>query len=197
MPAKPFNFWPLSIAGFIGVVVLLIVWTVYFALQNPVQRDDSFLASYQEADALINTIQEEQKQFTARYQLAWQGIDSASLSTHLPQAKSHSRAQNIAASFDSLAFPEGFAFRIEPRDGAPLPKVMHIEALLTRPHTKESDQILTFAPDSEFFRSQPVELPAHGRWLIQGAIHYEAENSPDSPKTGYFRFEFFAKDSGA
>ena len=66
MSAKPFNFWPLSIAGFIGVVVLLIVWTVYFALQNPVQRDDSFLASYQEADALINTLQEEQKQFTAR-----------------------------------------------------------------------------------------------------------------------------------
>lgn len=122
MSAKPFNFWPLSIAGFIGVVVLLIVWTVYFALQNPVQRDDSFLASYQEADALINTIQEEQKQFTAHYRLAWQGIDSASLSTNLPQATSHSRAQNIAALFDSLAFPEGFAFRIEPRDGAPLPK---------------------------------------------------------------------------
>lgn len=61
MPAKPFNFWPLSIAGFIGVVVLLIVWTVYFALQNPVQRDDSFLTSYQEADALMNRIQEDQK----------------------------------------------------------------------------------------------------------------------------------------
>lgn len=194
MSAKPFNFWPLSIAGFIGVVVLLIVWTVYFALQNPVQRDDSFLASYQEADALINTIQEEQKQFTEHYQLVWQGIDSTNPSTNLPQAKSHSRAQNIAASFDSLAFPEGFAFRIEPRKGAALPKVVSIEALLTRPHTKENDQILTFAPDSGLFRSQPVELPAHGRWLIQGVIHYEAENSPDSPKTGYFRFEFFAQD---
>lgn len=194
MSAKPFNFWPLSIAGFIGVVVLLIVWTVYFALQNPVQRDDSFLASYQEADALINTIQEEQKQFTAHYRLVWQGIDSTSPSANPPQAASHSRAQNIAASFDSLAFPEGFAFRIEPREGAPLPRVVGIEALLTRPHTKESDQILTFAPDGALLRSQPIELPAHGRWLIQGVIHYEVEDSPASPKTGYFRFEFFAKD---
>lgn len=194
MSAKPFNFWPLSIAGFIGVVVLLIVWTVYFALQNPVQRDDSFLASYQEADALINTIQEEQKQFTARYQLVWQGIDSASLSTNLPQTASHSRAQNITASFDSLAFPEGFAFRIEPRDGALPPKVVNIEALLTRPHTKENDQILTFAQDDILFRSQPIELPAHGRWLIQGVIHYESQDSPAAPKTGYFRFEFFTQD---
>ena len=192
MSAKPFNFWPLSIAGFIGVVILLIVWTVYFALQNPVQRDDSFLTSYQEADALINTIQEEQKQFTALYQLKWQGIDS----TNLPQVKSHSRAQNIAASFDSLHFPEGFAFQIEPRKDTLLPRIMNIEALLTRPHTKENDQILTFAPDSNLYRSQPIELPSYGRWLIQGAIHYEqVEDSSSTPKTGYFRFEFFVRDS--
>lgn len=189
MSAKPFNFWPLSIAGFIGVVILLIVWTVYFALQNPVQRDDSFLASYQEADARINTIQEEQKQFATLYQLKWQGINAP----HLPQSQSYSRGQNITAFFDSLHFPKGFAFHIESREDVSLPKVTHIEALLTRPHTKENDQILTFKPDSNFYRSQPVELPTHGRWLIQGVIHYE--DSFSNSKTGYFRFEFFAQDS--
>lgn len=83
---------------------------------------------------------------------------------------------------------------IEPRADAPLPNITKIEALLTRPHTKENDQTLDFTPNTNkpnLYRSQAIELPAHGRWVIQGIIHYQ--DNQNNPKTGYFRFEFFAE----
>lgn len=188
---QAFNLWPLSIAGLVLVVVVLIIWTVYFALQNPVQNEDSFLITYQEADSLINSIQRDQKEFSTRYILEWQNVDSER-KLNLPP--SHSRSQKIEALFHGLNFSNGFAFVIKPKtSGTGVPDIESIQALLTRPHTKVDDKVLYFEHKGDnFFQTQPVVLPSYGRWLIQGAVNYQ-NKTPDR-KIGYFRFEFFVDE---
>lgn len=63
------NFWPLGIFSFLGVMVFLIIVSIYIALKNPEQEDDSYFSSKKEIDSNINQIIKDQNHFLKKYQL--------------------------------------------------------------------------------------------------------------------------------
>lgn len=63
------NYWPLGIFAFLGVMVCSIILSVYIALKNPAQEDDTYFSSKKEIDSNINQIIKDQNRFSKEYQL--------------------------------------------------------------------------------------------------------------------------------
>ncbi|RAX56877.1 hypothetical protein CCZ01_08020 [Helicobacter monodelphidis] len=164
MDKNQFNVWPIAIVLFVCVVIVLIVVTVQIALKNPVQLEDSFLMSYQEADASINDIQKEQKQFLEHYQVHFE----------LPKQQ-------------SLEFSQGISFVLIQRDNQKkLVDAKILKAILTRPHTSRDDKDLEFYAQNQHYQSEAFILPDYGRWIVQGVLEIDG-------KKGYFKHSFFVE----
>ncbi len=177
------NLWPLGIALFVMIVIGMIVITVTMALKNPVQTENSFLGDYQEIDDSINELQEEQQYFLAHYEIVWLKQNTQEYQFQ------NSRGQQNAAIFQGRSFLEGLCFEIRPKDGSQFLENISIQALLTRPHTKEFDVPLLFTGNNNVFCSESFQLPSFGRWIIRGIITYD-----QGTKKSYFKYNFFVKE---
>lgn len=61
------NYWPLFFIGIFSFTFSMIIWTIYSAVQVPVNEDDTFLKSYQDVDNNFNKIIISNKQFLKNY----------------------------------------------------------------------------------------------------------------------------------
>ncbi|MFA7083424.1 MAG: hypothetical protein WC141_02700 [Arcobacteraceae bacterium] len=61
------NYWPLLFIAIFTFTIYMVFWTVYNAIQTPVQQDDSFLNSYQNVDGNFNEIALSNEQFLEKY----------------------------------------------------------------------------------------------------------------------------------
>ena len=66
---KEMNYWPYAIVGMILTVVILGIWTIKVAVNNPVQLDNSYMMKYQDVDENINEIMAKQKLFNSKYEI--------------------------------------------------------------------------------------------------------------------------------
>ncbi len=61
------NYWPLFFIGIFSFVFAMIVWTVMSASKVPVNKDESFLSSYQYVDNNYNKIVHSNQNFEKKY----------------------------------------------------------------------------------------------------------------------------------
>jgi len=139
---KEMNYWPYAIVGMILTVVILGIWTIKVAINNPVQLDKSYMMSYHEVDDNINEIMAKQKLFDSKYEI--------DLSSNNLQIGKNRVVINLIS-----------------KDGK-IVKNLEIVAVITRPTTTQYDINLNkFQFDGKSYISEEFELKNGGRWNIE------------------------------
>lgn len=134
------NYWPHFIIALVTFAILLGIWTVKMAINNPVQLDESYMMKYQDVDKNYYKIEQERKSFHARY-------------TVIPLT-------------EKLQFPKTeFRFKIVCKNGNPVPGA-DVVVLFTRPDTSKYD-IKTKATYENGTYVAKATLPLEGRWNVQ------------------------------
>ncbi len=62
------NYWPVLFIGIFTFTFLMIVWTIYSAVQTPVYQDETFLKSYHDVDDNYNNIIHSNIKFSNKYE---------------------------------------------------------------------------------------------------------------------------------
>lgn len=139
---KEMNYWPYAIVGMILTVVILGIWTIKVAVNNPVQLDNSYMMKYQDVDENINEIMAKQKLFNSKYEI--------DLSDNKLQIGKNRVVINLIS-----------------KDGN-MVKNPKITAVVTRPTTTKYDILLKkFTHDNNLFVSEDFEIKNGGRWNIE------------------------------
>lgn len=133
------NYWPHFIIGLVLFAVMMGVWTVKTAIDNPVELDNSYMMKYQEVDKDIYAIQKQQREFEKRYKIK---MLTKKLQKGLSQVQ----------------------FVIEDKDGHPVENA-DVTLLFTRPDTTKYDK-KTKALFHDGIYSARVNLPLEGRWNV-------------------------------
>ena len=160
--------WPIIIAlSMVGIVAACVV-TIKVALNNPVQMSDYGLQGYHDYDANVNKIIEAKIAFDRKYDIAF-----------------------LTPKIDEKGTV--IAYRVSDKSGKPVDNAT-IEALLTRPDTKQYD--IALSPDISHegnYTFKAVELPKSGRWDILAKVsvggdtrYYNLKADTRNPNT----FEF-------
>jgi len=140
---KEINYWPYAILGMILTVVLLGIWTIKVAVDNPVQESDDYMMQYQDVEENINEILAKQKAFFARYD-----VDLSMNRLHLGENR--------------------VRVKVTEKKGHEPVSDAKIYAVVTRPTTKKYDKILDrFSFEEGLYVSDPFALKRIGRWNIQ------------------------------
>ncbi|WP_353661750.1 FixH family protein [Hydrogenimonas sp. SS33] len=141
--SKETNFWPYAIVGMILTVVLVGIWTIKVAVDNPVQEADDYMMKYQDVEENINEIMAKQKAFFARFD-----IDLSMNRFHLGENRVTVKV-------------------LEKKSREPVANAQ-IYAVVTRPTTKKYDKILkNFSYKEGRYVSEPFKIKRIGRWNIQ------------------------------
>jgi len=139
---KDINYWPYAIVGMILTVVILGIWTIKVAVNNPVQLDNSYMMKYQDVDENINEILAKQKQFNSKYEI------------NLNNNKLEIGKNRVIIELTS-------------KDGIDINEP-EIVAIVTRPTTAQYDINLNkFKLDGKNYISEDFELKNGGRWNIE------------------------------
>lgn len=135
------TFWPKGIALAIFGIILLSIYTVYFALKNPVQDSNDHLTDYRVVDDHINDLIDANIAFNKKYHVEYLGTP----------IQTHSSV---------------IVYRITTHEGVAVDDV-HIEAVLTRPTERRNDIKLELEHTGRgLYQFKAVTLPLEGRWHL-------------------------------
>jgi len=155
---KEINYWPISIGVIIAVVVVLIIFTVNFAVTNSVHEENAFLNKYQDVDANFDKYNTQKIQFLNNYN---------------PKLIN----EKLAVGTNSLELV------LEPNEGYKSDD-LNISFYLTRPISNKEDMDINLSSkDGNSFLSDEFTIDKEGRWRV-----YVKAKSPDSevPAVIYF-----------
>jgi hypothetical protein len=133
------NYWPHFIIALVAFAVVLGVWTVRVAMDNPVQLDNSFMMKYQDVDNNYYQIERAARNFDKNYLFTFQN-------------KKLKTGENL------------LVFEVKRKDGEPV-STAEVELLITRPDTTKYDRRLK-AHYKEGKYVATVNLPLEGRWDV-------------------------------
>lgn len=135
------NYWPLGILGLLGIGVVLTIWTIKKASQNPTYMDSAYFADYRTVDKNINEFIAKESEFNSKYM-----VDTESTNMVIGE-----NSVNIKV-FD--------------KDMQPIENAK-VSLLVTRPHTTASDIKLdmSYTEDGEYV-SKPFSIKDKGRWEV-------------------------------
>jgi len=155
---KEISYWPFSIALIIGVVVVLIVFTVNFAVTNDVHEENAFLKKYQDVDANYNEYNAAKLKFQKEFSLAL-------INEHFTVGENSIKVS------------------INPKNGE-MDKALKIYFYLTRPISNKEDIDLGEAMfENGVLISNEFNITKEGRWRV----YLKAEKEGDSvPAVIYF-----------
>lgn len=127
------TYWPHMIVGFLFLGLGLGFWTIKSASIVPVERENAYMMSYQDADENINEIIAKQEQFNQNYSIKI-------LDTKIIQVE---KDKNSRKSFvDPIELKSGenqFSYSVVDKNGQAV-KNAAVSFMLTRPHTDMDDQ---------------------------------------------------------
>jgi nitrogen fixation protein FixH len=137
--------WPYIIGGSIILVFGACVMTIVVTSKMPVEKSDTYMMGYQEADAKANDIIEAQIAFNTKYRASYVSSELKKENTTL-------------------------TYKVETIDGQPVNDAK-ITIVVTRPNKHEFDQELqnpTVANGIYTFSN--ISLPKEGRWDVMAKI---------------------------
>lgn len=137
--------WPAGITLSIIGVAGLCVWTVKFALQFPIEEDNSYFMSYSQSDIGMNEIMRKQQAFDKIHIVKLQKKDFTIGSNNV-EIEIIDKQNNPV--YDAKA-----------------------QLIITRPHTTASDKHLTSTSNSNgFYKFDSFDINDLGRWQIQSKV---------------------------
>ncbi|WP_201352374.1 FixH family protein [Hydrogenimonas urashimensis] len=152
------NYWPYAIVGMILTVVVLGIWTIKVAVNNPVQEERTYMMKYQDVDANINEILARQKAFESKYRVDL-GMNRLRVGENRIKVAVADKAGN-------------------PLVGA------KIFVIVTRPTTsKENIELKSFAVRDGIYVSEPFTIKRGGRWNIEVKIEIGTDIGFETYKT--------------
>jgi hypothetical protein len=132
------NYWPHFILALVAFAVVLGVWTIKVALDNPVELDNSYMVHYRDLDENFYKIEQARRAFDKSYRVEL-------LNKKLKQE-------------------ETIRLRVTDLNGTPVPDAT-VELLITRPDTTRHD-IKTIARYQNGLYEANISFPLEGRWNI-------------------------------
>jgi len=155
---KETNYWPISIGVIIAVVVVLIIFTVNFAITNSVHEENAFLKKYQDVDANFDKYNTQKNLFLSNYN---------------PRLVN----EKLVVGKNSLELI------LEPNEGYRSDD-LNISFYLTRPISNKEDlDINLSSKNGNTFLSDEFVIDKEGRWRVY--IKAQTPNS-DIPAVIYF-----------
>ena len=140
MSKKESNYWPHFIIALVVFAIILGVWTVKTAIDNPVEMDNSYMMKYQDVDKNFYKIEKEKKEFDKRYLVR---VKNERLKRGKNLIQIIVKDKNETKEIDSA----------------------QIELLLTRPETTKYDKKVKAKYVDGIYVAE-VEIPKEGRWNI-------------------------------
>jgi nitrogen fixation protein FixH len=136
------NLWPIGILALLLLGVGLTLWTLDAAANNKVQLENSYMANYHDVDETFNDIMAKKVKFEKNFILDLEEV-------------------NLKLGENNLNV------KLFSKDITPV-KNAKITALITRPHTVESDikiETFKYSQDGEY-ESSNFKLEQKGRWEV-------------------------------
>jgi nitrogen fixation protein FixH len=136
------NLWPIGILALLLFGVGLTLWTLDAAANNKVQLENSYMANYHDVDETFNDIMAKKVNFEKNFILDLEEV-------------------NLKLGENNLNV------KLFSKDITPV-KNAKITALITRPHTVESDikiETFKYSQDGEY-ESSNFKLEQKGRWEV-------------------------------
>jgi nitrogen fixation protein FixH len=136
------NLWPIGILALLLFGVGLTLWTLDAAANNKVQLENSYMANYHDVDETFNDIMAKKVKFEKNFILDLEEV-------------------NLKLGENNLNV------KLFSKDIIPV-KNAKITALITRPHTVESDikiETFKYSQDGEY-ESSNFKLEQKGRWEV-------------------------------
>ncbi|NOQ30391.1 MAG: hypothetical protein GQ570_04615 [Helicobacteraceae bacterium] len=139
------TFWPYAIGISIVSVVFACAYTIYFALQHPVELSDVYNRNYHDADRDVNKILMSEIAFNKLYDVKY-------------KTQSFKKDNTV------------LIYKITTKDGRSFNDA-NLEVKLTRPDNDKNDIILAKPTvENGIYTFKRVELPLEGRWDISAVI---------------------------
>ena len=137
--------WPIGIFLSIMALVVLSIWTIQKANENPVVLDDFYFGKYQDVEINYNKIQESQISFDKKYNIS-------------SNVKEFKIGEN---SFDLI---------LTDKKGSPI-TTADVKVKITRPFTREQDIMLkVLSNDNGVYKLAPFEIKEIGRWQVLSKV---------------------------
>jgi len=137
--------WPYAIGASIVLVFGACVATIVITSKMPVEKSDTYMMGYHEADASVNEIIEARIAFDKKYKIEYK-TDSLSLES------------------------SEIKYKITDTDGNAVDNAT-LKVVVTRPNNHKHDQELVNPSVSEgVYSFAPIKLPEAGRWDIMAKV---------------------------
>jgi hypothetical protein len=157
---KEKTYWPHMIVGFLLLGLTLGYWTIKSASSMPVERENKYMMSYQNADMNYNEIMKNENAFNDKYIITIEGVEIIKVE---PNKNSKLKLS------DPIKLNKGansFTYKVMTKDGTII-KDVEVSFLLTRPHTDMDDQkIDTLSFDNGVYVTPELNIEKIGRYTL-------------------------------
>jgi len=154
------TYWPHMIIGFLFLGLGLGYWTIKSASSMPVEKENAYMMSYQNADMNINEIMAQQEAFNVKYSIELIGAKTIKVDENKNSKRKH---------VDPVGLNTGtnqFSYRIVDKNGTEI-KDAKVSFLLTRPHTDLDDKkIENIAFNGKSFETPKFDVTKAGRYTL-------------------------------
>ncbi len=129
---KQKTYWPHMIVGFLFIGLILGFWTIKSASSMPVERENAYMMSYQDADKNFNEIQEAQAKFDSEYTIKLLDVKTVHIEDNNNSRKYHNDPIELTQN-------NNFKYDISDKNGKSVTTDLNVTFLLTRPATDTED----------------------------------------------------------
>lgn len=158
------TYWPHMIVGFLFLGIGLGVWTIKSAGSMPVEKENAYMMSYQDADTNINEILAKQELFRQNYE-----IKILNTTTIKIQENKNSR-KNFLNPVEIKKGENKFTYSVVDKNGQ-IVKNADVSFMLTRPHTDIDDQKIdkiNFVNNS--YQTPNINITKAGRYMLVARV---------------------------
>jgi hypothetical protein len=148
------------IVGFLLIGLTLGFWTIKSASSMPVEKENAYMMSYQDADKNMNEIVAQQQTFDTKYKIELLNAKTIHIEDNNNSRKYHNDPIELSAN-------NTFVYEIKGKNGA-IVEDLNVTFLLTRPHTDIEDQkVVKIAKNTlNKWQTPSIKIANKGRYTL-------------------------------
>lgn len=158
---KQKTYWPHMIVGFLLLGITLGFWTIKSASSMPVEKENAYMMSYQDADKNFNEIQEAQVKFDNKYTIKLLDVKTVHIEDNNNSRKYHNDPIELMQN-------NSFKYDISDKNGKLVTTDLNVTFLLTRPASDREDIKVAkvMADKDNKFLVQNIAIKNKGRYTL-------------------------------
>lgn len=169
------NYWPLLFIGLFTFTLLMIIWTVKSAVNEPVIEDHSFMKKYQDVDENFNTMMDSNSLFKSKYSVEFD-INDKIFDLTTDDIKYSQRVLEKISLHKNLLKVGNNNFKLVITDkNNNEKKDVKIDLVISKSISNDSDRTLTnndFVVNEKIYTSS-FEIKDENNWIITGTFQVD------------------------